>query len=413
MREMKDSGVPWIGEIPEGWIIRKLKSVSDIIMGQSPDGDTIKQDGTLPFMQGNTEFGVSYPHPSIYCDVAPKHSRIGDILMSVRAPVGALNLSDKVYGIGRGLCSIKALGLNSRFLWYYLLKSQDDFKIYSAGSTFEAITTKILMNWTIVLPPLKEQVRIVELLDLKCQEIDFLLKELQVSIRDYKRLKRSLISDTVIKGVDRRRKMKDSGSVWFETIPSTWNLKRLKYLFSIEKRIAGETGHTVLAITQKGIVPKTMENGSGQFAEDYSNYQLVFPGDFAMNHMDLLTGWVDISKYAGVTSPDYRVFTIKDTTSTYPAYYLYFMQMCYLDRIFYGLGQGVSGMGRWRLQADKFLNFRIPVPPMEEQQEIAAYLDEKCAAIDSLIASKETLITELEAYKKSIIYEYVTGKKEV
>ena len=89
------------------------------------------------------------------------------------------------------------------------------------------------------------------------------------------------------------------------------------------------------------------------------------------------------------------------------------MQMCYTNRIFYGLGQGVSGLGRWRLQADKFLNFTIPVPSYEEQKEIADYLDKKCAEIDTLIEKKTALLAEMESYKKSVIYEYVTGKKEV
>ena len=89
------------------------------------------------------------------------------------------------------------------------------------------------------------------------------------------------------------------------------------------------------------------------------------------------------------------------------------MQLCYFNRVFYGLGQGVSGMGRWRLQADKFLNTYIVNPPIDEQSEIVAYLDEKTTAIDSLIQKKEQLITELEAYKRSLIYEYVTGKKEI
>lgn len=108
-----------------------------------------------------------------------------------------------------------------------------------------------------------------------------------------------------------------------------------------------------MSITQRGIIPKDFSNNEGQFANSYANYQLVHKGDFAMNHMDLLTGWVDISKYEGVTSPDYRVFVLNDKNGMCPKYYLYMMQMCYSARIFYGLGQGVSGMGRWRLQADK------------------------------------------------------------
>ena len=130
-----------------------------------------------------------------------------------------------------------------------------------------------------------------------------------------------------------------------------------------------------------------------------------------MNHMDLLTGWVDISKYAGVTSPDYRVFQLQNIEENCPRYFLYMMQMCYMDKIFYGLGQGVSGMGRWRLQADKFLNFLITVPSKDEQEKIAEYLDRKCSQIDTLISQKEQFITELEKYKQSLIYEYVTGKR--
>ena len=132
-----------------------------------------------------------------------------------------------------------------------------------------------------------------------------------------------------------------------------------------------------------------------------------------MNHMDLLTGWVDVSEYNGVTSPDYRVFNFISEKGYSRRYYLYLMQMCYMNRIFYGLGQGVSNFGRWRLQAEKFLNFTIPVPPIEEQEEIAQYLDVKCGEIDKIITEKEALVSELENYKKSLIYEYVTGKKEV
>ena len=98
---------------------------------------------------------------------------------------------------------------------------------------------------------------------------------------------------------------------WMGVIPEDWKSCPLKYIFEIQKRIAGKEGYTVLSITQSGIKPKNM-SAQGQYAQDYSNYQLVHPGDFAMNHMDLLTGWVDISRYEGVTSPDYRVFTVRD-----------------------------------------------------------------------------------------------------
>ena len=200
---------------------------------------------------------------------------------------------------------------------------------------------------------------------------------------------------------------KPSGANWLGDIPSSWIVRPLKYIFTIQKRIAGQQGHPVLSITQSGIKPKDMSS-QGQFAEDYSNYQLVYPGDFAMNHMDLLTGWVDISKYEGVTSPDYRVFTNKNTTDYLSEYYNYILQHCYSNKVFYGLGQGVAGFGRWRLPADMFLNFKLPVPTRTEQTAIIKFLNDKVYRINSIISEAKASIEEYKAWKASIIYEAVT-----
>ena len=201
--------------------------------------------------------------------------------------------------------------------------------------------------------------------------------------------------------------MKDSGIEWLGKIPNNWRTIRVKYAFRIKKEIAGELGHTVLSVTQRGIKPKDMSE-KGQFSLDYSKYQLVSSGDFIMNHMDLLTGWVDISNMDGVTSPDYRVFQSSNPEKNYPDFYRYVFQTCYQQRIFYGLGQGVSGFGRWRLPAEIFLNFYLPVPPYESQSAIAAYLDTQCAKIDEIIAQAKASIEDYKQWKASIIYEAVT-----
>ena len=201
--------------------------------------------------------------------------------------------------------------------------------------------------------------------------------------------------------------MKDSGIEWLGKIPNDWRAIRVKYAFKIKKEIAGELGHTVLSVTQRGIKPKDMSE-KGQFSLDYSKYQLVDSGDFIMNHMDLLTGWVDISNMDGVTSPDYRVFQSSNPEKYYPDYYRYVFQTCYQQRIFYGFGQGVSGLGRWRLPAEIFLNFYLPVPPYESQSAIAAYLDTQCAKIDEIIAQAKASIEDYKQWKASIIYEAVT-----
>lgn len=206
-------------------------------------------------------------------------------------------------------------------------------------------------------------------------------------------------------------KMKPSREPWLGDIPESWGTLRLKRIFSIKKDIAGEEGHTVLSVTQRGIRPKVMSE-KGQFAQDYSKYQLVYKGEFVMNHMDLLTGWVDISNYNGVTSPDYRVFINTNSSKYDSGYYRYIFQLCYSARIFYGLGKGVAGFGRWRLPADMFLNFVLPVPDFEEQKRIAEFLDEKISSVDSIIEESKTIIEEYKKWRQSIISEAVLGMNQ-
>ena len=207
--------------------------------------------------------------------------------------------------------------------------------------------------------------------------------------------------------------MKESGDTAFGKIPEHWDMAKIRRFFYINKVIAGEEGYQVLSITQKGILPKDISKNEGQMASDYSGYQIVNQGDFAMNHMDLLTGWVDISKYDGVTSPDYRVFKKREDVNANKQFFLYVMQLCYFKQIFYSLAQGVSEFGRCRLQADKFMNYEVMIPPYDEQCQIAEYLDYRIKEIDDILSKKEFMISELKAYKKAMIFEYTTGKKEV
>ena len=200
----------------------------------------------------------------------------------------------------------------------------------------------------------------------------------------------------------------DSGEPWMGVVPEHWQVRRLKNLFEIRKRIVGEEGHQVLSITQRGIRIKDIESNDGQLSMDYSKYQIVQPGDFAMNHMDLLTGYVDISPYSGVTSPDYRVFVLRDGIICEPKYFLFLLQNAYRQRIFYALGQGASEFGRWRLPADQFNDFRVPFPPLGEQGLISAFLDREISKIDTLIAEQEKLLALLAEKRQATISHAVT-----
>jgi type I restriction enzyme S subunit len=153
---------------------------------------------------------------------------------------------------------------------------------------------------------------------------------------------------------------------------------------------------------------KDTESGGGQLSMDYSKYHIVKAGDFVMNHMDLLTGFIDISQFNGVTSPDYRVFVPRCGVDIHRRYYLYIFQLCYHSRLFYPLGHGSSLFGRWRLPRSAFEAFALPVPRRHEQQAIADFLDRKTAAIDQLIAKKERLIELLQEKRRALITQAVT-----
>jgi type I restriction enzyme S subunit len=201
---------------------------------------------------------------------------------------------------------------------------------------------------------------------------------------------------------------KDSGVAWLGEVPGHWGVRKIRWICEIKKRISGELGHDVLSITQQGIKVKDLESNDGQISMDYSKYQFVEVGDFAMNHMDLLTGYVDISNVLGVTSPDYRVFSIRDKKDCYDKYVLYLFQMGYRNKIFYAFGQGSSQLGRWRLPTEQFNDFFFPLPSVDEQQAIAAFLDRETEKIDALVAEQEKLIRLLREKRQAVISHAVT-----
>lgn len=413
----KDSGAAWIGRIPSTWEVSRLKNYLRRTDSRNPGGVQVlslyRELGIVPKDSRDDNHNVTSEDTSNYKYVQP-----GDFVVNkMKAWQGSVAVSDYEGIVSPAYYVYKFLddSFHKRY-FHYLIRGcyKEEFMSLSAGIRIGQwdLSSEDLDNVLILIPTMKEQVKIAEYLDRETVHIDTVIAEAKASIEEYKAWKAALVNDTVTHGIDRNIPCVDSGIYWVGNMPKHWKLKRLKYMFAIKKEIAGEAGYTVLAITQRGVKPKNMTD-KGQFAADYSNYQLVRTGDFAMNHMDLLTGWVDISAHDGVTSPDYRVFYSLHPDEICADYYKHIFQNCYRCRIFYGLGHGVSGLGRWRLPADMFLNFVLPVPPIEEQREIADYLNTHCAQIDALIAEKEALIIDLEAYKKSLIFEVVTGKRRV
>lgn len=201
---------------------------------------------------------------------------------------------------------------------------------------------------------------------------------------------------------------KDSGVKWIGEIPSHWDTKQFRRFFLIKKDVANCLGYDVLSVTQKGLKVKDIESNEGQMANDYSKYQIVEVGDFVMNSMDLLTGYIDCAKQKGVTSPDYKSFRVRQAINLNKQYYLYIFQFCYKGRIFYNLGRGVSNKGRWRLPSENLNRFMLPVPPLHEQQAIVDYLKDKTFKIEQYVSAREREIELLDSLKQSEIANVVT-----
>ena len=416
MRQMKDSNIPWIGEIPINWktmsnkyLMKKVKDINAIYNGEDILSLSMKGVHVRDLEAGGKMPSTFDGYQNVY---------EGNLLMclfdiDVTPRCIGLIKQDGITSPAYSQFHMEKIANSSYYYYYYLLLDYDKTLLHLSKNLRHSLTEEQLGSIKTLVPPIVEQKRIADFLDRKCTEIDELISDLQEQIDTLDQYRRSVITEAVTHGLKSGLKTKNSGIVWMGYIPSHWRVIKTNYLFEIVKRIAGEEGYDVLSVTQQGLKVKDLDDYGGQIAESYAGYQFVYPEDFVMNHMDLLTGWVDYSDKFGVTSPDYRVFRLIDKKANSLDYFKYVFQCCYLDKIYYSLGNGVAGVGRWRLQAHTFKNFRLPVPPLEEQVAIAKYLDDKCSSITQYIDANKQKISILQDYKKSIIYEYVTGKKEV
>ncbi|MED1818506.1 restriction endonuclease subunit S [Bacillus subtilis] len=299
---------------------------------------------------------------------------------------------------------------DKKFLRYIL--EQLNLSQYSTSTAQPLIMGETIKRRKIAFPDILTQKKIVNYIEYNVSEIDDLLIKKHQLINLLEQQRQSIITEAVTKGLNLNVKMKDSGVEWIGEIPEYWEVNKIKFKFDIRKVIQPTENPTVLSLTQRGLKIKDLNDFSGQHADSYDKYQKVEIKDYVMNGMDLLTGYVDCSRFEGVTSPDYRVFRIKDNTECHD-YYLRYFQMCYFSKIFYGHGQGVSNFGRWRLQTDVFKEFPIPVPPKDEQFKVSEFLKAKEMKIDKALELINLDIEKLKEYRKSLIYEAVTGKIDV
>lgn len=424
MRLMKNSGIEWIGEIPREWSIIPIKylcSYNDDVLLEST-----APDFSFYYIEiGSVEYGkgiIEMQHVQ-FADAPSRARRLvreNDIIIStVRTylkAVAAIPISDKPLVASTGFVVIRPKNVNPIFLKYAILSDATISLIesYSVGISYPAINASQVVGFKIPVPKLKEQQSIADFLDTQCAHIDSVIEKTHTAIEEYKKLKQAVITQAVTKGIRPNREIKDSGIEWIGEIPKEWAVQRIKTIFSLRDErnyLPLEEVNLISLYTNKGVVQHSdLEKTTGNKASNADGYKIVCENDIIVNIILCWMGAIGRSSYHGVTSPAYDIYVPSKTIEC--RFYHHYFRTKGFSGDCYKRGKGIMAM-RWRTYSDQFRDIKVVVPPLEEQQEILNYLDEKTAAIDSLIQKKEQLIIELEAYKKSLIYEYVTGKKEV
>ena len=268
-----------------------------------------------------------------------------------------------------------------------------------------------ILKRKVAFPSTDEQQKIVVYLNQKLSQVDSLIANVQAQIEKLKAYKQSLITEVVTKGLDPNAPMKDSGVEWIGTIPTAWNTVRVKQLLKERKERSSDGKEEPLSMSQKvGLVPTKMLGSIPNMASTFVGAKLTHVDDLVFNKLKAHLGVFSVSKYDGLVSPDYAVYYSTGVANLKYLEYLFKTPQCISE--FRKRSTGIAA-GLTRLYTEGLFAIECPLPPKKEQHRIVLYLNEKCAQIDKLTAIKQTKIEKLEQYKRSLIYEYVTGKKEV
>ena len=436
-RNMKDSGIEWIGEIPTDFSLYKLKYLL-----------------SSPLCYGANESGT------LYSDILPRYIRITDI-----SPNGTLKNSGMLsldessaqnYMLHEGdiLFARSGATVGKSFIYHnyygraayagYLIKASFNRLVlpefvyyYTCSSAYEIWKNSIFIQSTIqnigadrysnlpisVPNSIDKQLRIVRYLNNFCSKFDAIIYNLQTSIEDYKKLKQAIITQAITKGVRGEREMKDSGIAWIGEIPKEWDIIKSSRIIKTTQNglsrrdLEKSEGQIILKlknITSDGKIDYSFLNRITLSQNELNTYALT-TGDFLfvrVNGSKSLVGKCAILEaISEIVAYNDHIIRVKLSNQCYNRFFLWYLYSC-CGKAEIDLHTSTAA-GQYTISGDGLRDITLVFPPIDEQKEIADYLDAKCAEIDKLIAKKEQLVKELESYKKSLIYEVVTGKREV
>jgi type I restriction enzyme S subunit len=419
-RQYKDSGIEWIGAVPEFWQYKRFKYSGVFEKGKLPLSSNIERIG-LPIIGASEMLGKDAR--TYTSDQSVPRCKEDDILIlwdGANAGITSSGLNGVVSSTAvKYTCKDK--DILPKYVAYLLKYAEHYFKEKVNGTTIPHMNMAYINDIPLLCPSLHEQQRIVDYLDEKCGELDSLIELQEQMIEKLKAYKQSVITEAVTKGLDPNANLVSSCIDWIGEIPEGWAVVPLKSILQrrTEKNNPVKTKERLSLSIDKGVTLYAEKTTNlDRFKDDFTQYQLAYPNDIVLNSMNMIVGAVGLSNYYGCVSPVYYVVYSK-SANTDIKYYSYLLNTQRIRDVYHSLGQGIyaieRGEGRvntcrLKVSYDDFGVLRIPVPPLFEQQAIASYLDEKCVDIDRLIDMKQQKIEKLKDYKKSVIYEAVTGK---
>lgn len=421
---MKDSGIQWIGQIPSAWTVCRLKDVAILYTGNSIK-DEEKQDymdsvDAIPYIATKDVDGVLYDTNYDnglyvkYDDTSFRTADAGCSLMCIEGGSAGKKktlLTRKVAFVNK-LCCFMPVNIDERFLFYYLCSPnfEDEFKKNLTG-LIGGVSVSVLRTFKFVKPDKQQQQRIANYLDVKCHEIDEVIRNARSSIDEYRKLRISHITEVVTKGFYSPNEYKISNYDWIGEFPVAWKEIKIKWLLC-ERKERSETGiEEPLSMSQKyGLIPSKEMDTIPNMASSFIGAKVVHKGDLVFNKLKAHLGVFAVSQYDGLVSPDYAVYYSTGRANMNYLEYLFKtpQYICEFQKKSSGVGAGLT-----RLYTEDLFSIYCALPELDEQERLIDYLAKKIREIDDLIKKKEEAISEMELYKKSVIYECITGKREV
>lgn len=433
MREMKDSGIEWIGKIPSDWTVSKITHILDLThpyaIGDGDHGiikaDDYTDDG-IPYIRVNNLGWATELQLSNVVYITQQQNELiksstlkpDDILFAkTGATIGKTAIIPKSVAIANTTSHVGKISVSREHcakFFYYVLSSYIGYKQFWDFASLKTTRPELSIDeikQTILISPTSyaEQKAISDHLDLKCKECDTLVIDIQSQIEALEEYKRSVITEAVTKGLDPDVEMRDSGVQWIGMMPTHWDCQRGKYVLRyVQKPVRDDDG--VITCFRDGEVTLRSNRREEGFtmADKEIGYQGIDVGDLVVHGMDGFAGSIGISDSRGKASP---VLNVLDTEQN-KRYIMYYLRSMAYNDVFVALATGIR-VRSCDLRWNKLAELLYPMPPVEEQQAIVEHIDSVLERTNAIIADKKQQIETIEEYKKALIFEYVTGKKEV